>query len=265
LGTTTSLNASVGRYYQAPSYIWLIANPSNSNLTPIGATQFVAGIEHMWREDTKVSLEGYDKRYDHYPVSIVRPYLTMANTGAGFGGAEEGFASFGTDTLVSSGNGESYGVELLVQKKYSDIPCYGTFSVSYNETRFTSLDGTRRPGSYNQQWTMNLGGGYVFSEKWEASAKFRFATGIPYTPYNADGSQSGGRYNSERIGNNHSLDVRVDRRWFYDSWTLIAYIDIQNIYNRKEVRVPRYDERTGTAESSDAIGILPSIGVSAEF
>jgi len=265
LGIQTSLNASVGRYYQAPSYIWLIANPSNINLTPIGATQFVAGIEHMLREDMKVSLEGYDKRYDHYPVSIVRPYLTMANTGAGFGGAEEGFASFGTDSLVSFGNGESYGVEVLVQKKYSDTPFYGTFSVSFNETRFTSLHGTRRPRSFDQQWILNLGGGYVFSEKWEASAKFRFSSGIPYTPYNADGSQSGDRYNSERTGNNHSLDVRVDRRWFYDSWTLIAYIDIQNIYNRKEVGVPRYDERTGTAKSSDAIGILPSIGVSAEF
>jgi hypothetical protein len=189
----------------------------------------------------------------------------MANTGAGFGGADEGFASFGLDTLVSLGTGEAHGIEFLVQKKYSEVPCYGILSISYNESRFTALDDVSRPGSFDQRWILNLGGGYVFNERWEVSAKFRFATGRPYTPFNADGSQSGSLYNSVRVGNNHSLDVRVDRRWMYDSWTLIAYIDVQNVYNRKPDRVPRFDSRTGTAKADDSIGILPTVGISAEF
>ncbi len=242
-----------------------MGNPNNKNLTPIRAHQYVLGLERFLREDTKISIEGYVKSYNQYPVSLNRHYLSMANTGAGFGGTDEGFASFGLDTLVSSGTGTAHGIEFFIQKKLSEIPCYGTLSISFNETRLTALDGVSRPGSFDQRWILNVGGGYVFNEKWEVSTKFRFVTGRPYTPFNPDGTQSGTLYNSVRVGTNHSLDVRADRRWLFETWTLIAYIDIQNVYNRKPIDVPRYNNRTKAVKTNSAIGILPSIGVSAEF
>ncbi len=101
---------------------------------------------------------------------------------------------------------------------------------------------------------------------WEFSAKFRFATGRPYTPYNADGTQDIAAYNTARIGANHSLDVRAERRWNFTEWNLMTYIDIQNIYNRRPLDVPVFDEKTrAVRQVSNTIGILPSIGVSAEF
>ncbi|MBM4161524.1 MAG: TonB-dependent receptor [Ignavibacteria bacterium] len=265
ISPVTNLNASVGRYNQAPSYIWLISNPMNGNLSYIGVNQYVAGIDHLVRTDTKVSLEAYLKRYSDYPASLTRPYLVLANTGAGFGGSEEGFASFGLDPLVSSGRGEAHGIELFVQKKLSEIPCYGTISMSFNESRFEALDGISRPSSFDQRWIVNLGGGYIFDEKWEISTKFRYATGRPYTPFNPDGTQDVSLYNSQRVVANHSLDVRIDRRWTFDRWNLITYVDIQNIYNRKPVDVPRYNRQTGELERVGSIGILPSVGISAEF
>ncbi len=265
LSPITNINASVGRYYQAPSYIWLVSNPVNRQLRYIGVNQFVFGIDHLLRSDTKVSLEGYLKKYSDYPASTTQPYLVLANTGAGYGGSQESFASFGLDQLISAGTGTTYGVELFLQKKLSEIPCYGILSISYNQSKFKALDGVSRPTSFDQHWIMNLGGGYLLNEKWEFSTKFRFATGRPYTPYNPDGSQTGTNYNSSRLGVNHSLDVRVDRRWMFSSWTLITYVDIQNIYNRKPIDIPRYDDRTKRIEQSNAIGILPSIGISAEF
>jgi hypothetical protein len=59
--------------------------------------------------------------------------------------------------------------------------------------------------------------------------------------------------------------VRVDRRWYFSNLTLITYIDIQNIYNNTSSNSIRWDSRTQTAEMGEAIGILPSIGVSLEF
>jgi outer membrane receptor for ferrienterochelin and colicin len=260
-----NVSASVGRYYQAPSYIWLIANPINSSLKFVGADQYIVGVDYMIQNDTKVSIETYIKKYFDYPASLARTYLVMANTGAGFGGSEEGFASFGLDPLVSLGKGQSRGVEFLAQKKLSEIPCYGTVSISYTESEFTALDGISRPSSFDQRWIINIGGGYIFNALWEFSAKFRYATGRPYTPYGAGGMQSGLSYNTYRIDANHSLDVRVDRRWSFDAWSLVTYVDIQNIYNRKPIDVPRYNQRTGQVEQTSSIGILPSIGVSAEF
>jgi hypothetical protein len=260
-----NLNGSVGRYYQAPSYIWLVMNSGNRDLTFIGANQYILGVDAVLRPDTRASLEGYVKDYFDYPVSLVRPYLVLANTGAGFGGADDGFAAFGLDPLASRGGGRARGVEFLIQKKLSEVPCYGTLSISYSRSEFRALDGIDRPSSWDQTWIINVGGGYVLNEKWEFSAKFRFASGRPYTPFNPDGTQESALYNTVRIQPNHSLDIRVDRRWSFESWALITYLDVQNVYNRKPVDVPRYNAETRTAEQSSSIGILPSIGVSAEF
>lgn len=265
LSLVSNINASFGKYAQAPSYVWLAANPENRNLRHIIVLQYVLGFEHLLRSDTKFSIEVYRKDYTRYPASVTRPYLVLANTGAGFGGSQDGFASFGFERLVSEGTGESYGVELFLQKRLSEIPCYGTVSVSYNDSRFTGLDGLVRPSSFDQRWITNVGGGYIFNERWEVSTKFRYSSGRPYTPYNTDGTQNSAAYNSERLAANHILDVRVDRRWTFDRWTLITYLDIQNIYNRKPVDVPRFNERTRQVEENNAIGILPSIGISAEF
>lgn len=265
LHPTITLNAGVGRYYQAPSYVWLVANATNRRLRYISVDQYVLGLDQFLRNDTKLSFEVYQKAYRSYPASTVRPFLVLANTGAGFGGSEDGFASFGLDPLVSSGRGWSQGAELFLQKRFSEIPCYGTVSISYSRTAFTALDGVERPSSFDQRWILNVGGGYILNNQWEFSGKFRLATGRPYTPYNPDGTQDVARFNSARIPTNHSLDLRIDRRWMFRPWTLIAYIDIQNIYNRKPRFVPRFNERTQQVEDNQAIGILPSIGVSIEF
>ncbi len=266
LDEITNLTCSAGRYHQAPAMIWLVSNPAvNAHLEHIRVDQLVAGWDRLLRNDVKLSLEAYYKDYGKYPVSLTRPYLVMANTGAGFGGAEEGFASYGTDPLASIGTGRSRGVEFFLQKKSSDVPYYGLVSISYNVAEFTALDGIERPGSFDQRWIVNVGGGYIFNERWEAGMKFRYATGRPYTPFNADGTQDPALYNTERIVANHSLDVRLDRRWMFIGWSFIAYVDIQNIYNRKPVDVPRYNQELKQTEQLSSIGILPSIGLSAEF
>jgi hypothetical protein len=169
------------------------------------------------------------------------------------------------------GTGFSRGVELLVQKRLSDVPLYGILSLSWNRTDFTAIDGVERPGSFDQRVIMNLSGGYRFDEHWEVAAKFRYGTGRPYTPYLFDPvsrkvTPDVVRWNAERLPDFHALDVRVDRRWLFNSWTLITYIDIQNIYNRDNVQDYRWDFRNNRPqEGGGTIGILPSIGISAEF
>jgi hypothetical protein len=260
-----TLNVSAGRYYQSPSYIWLVANPTNRELSYLGADQYIIGLDHILKADTKISLEAYYKRYFDYPASLTRPYLVLANTGAGYSGLDDGFASFGLDPLANRGKGRSRGVELFMQKKLSETPFYGLVSLSLGETKFTALDGVSRSGSWDQRFIANIGGGYIFNASWEIGVKFRLATGRPYTPFNHDGSRDEANYNSLRIPTNHSLDIRVDRFWMFNSWMLVTYIDIQNIYNRRPKDVPRWDQRTMQVDDSAAIGILPSIGVAIGF
>ena len=265
LSELANLNFSTGIYHQSPSYIWLSAYDSNKDLKPVRVYQYVLGYERKLRDDIRMKLEGFYKDYSNYPTSKLRPYLVLANTGAGFGGGDDNFSSFGLEPLESSGKGFSRGVEFSMQKKASETPHYAILSVTYSESFFTGLDGVQRSGSYDQKWIVNLSAGYKFNNKWEASLKFRFATGNPYTPFNPDGTQSVVNYNSSRFEPLHSLDIRFDRRWDFEKLALITYLDVQNIYNRKASNFIRWDYRKGEVDKQSSIGILPSIGVSLEF
>ena len=259
----TRINFSTGVYYQSPAYLWLIGESSNKNLENLRVNQFILGFDHYLGADALVKVEGFYKDYSNYPASLIRSYLIMANTGAGFG--DENFESFGLEPLVSIGTGRTRGIEFSLQKKLSDTPYYGIASLTYSVADYTALDGIERTGSYDQTVILSLSGGYKISSEWETSFKFRYATGGPYTPYNEDGTQNVSNYNTLRFPDIHSLDVRVDKFWFFSGWSLITYIDIQNVYNRKNISQVRWDVRTQTPEFNEVIGILPSIGISAVF
>ena len=261
----TNINFSTGIYHQSPSYIWLEAYDSNKDLRMIQVNQFVFGFDHRITSDALLKIEVFHKDYKNYPASTIRPYLVLANTGAGFTGSDDNFSSFGLEPLIDAGFGKARGIELSLQKKLSEIPYYGIFSFTYSKSDYTSLDGIERSGSYDQNWIINLSGGYKFDEFWEVSSKFRFASGKPYTPFNPDGTQDIAKYNTARMKSAHSLDVRVDKRWYFSGWTLITYLDIQNIYNQKNASGIRWDRREMKVDESSSIGILPSIGISAEF
>jgi len=260
-----TLNLSAGIYKQFPSLIWLIAYDENRRLKAIDVKQYILGFDYLLREDTQIKIEGFIKNYSDYPTSLIRPYLVLANTGAVFGGSDDNFSSFGLDPLVSAGSGFARGVEFSIQKKMSDVPCYGIFSLTYSKSDFKALDGIKRSSSFDQNWLINLSGGYRFNMYWEVSLRFRFASGRPYTPFDDSGFQYVKDLNSRRLKSAHSLDIRVDRRWVFKNLTLITYLDVQNIYNRRNLSGIRWDPIKKTVDESSSIGILPSIGISAEF
>lgn len=265
LAPLTNINFSTGIYYQFPSYIWLVADKLNEDLNAVRVNQYILGLDQQLNDDALLKIEFFYKDYSNYPTSLIRPYLVLANTGAGFAGSDDNFSSFGLEPLVSKGSGISRGVELSIQKKLSDTPYYGILSLTYSKSDFIALDGIERNGTYDQNWIFNISGGYKINNFWEASTRFRFASGRPYTPFLFNGLQSVAEYNSRRLVSIHSLDMRIDKKWFFPGWTLITYLDIQNIYNRKNLSGIRWDKKEQRVDESSSIGILPSIGISAEF
>lgn len=257
-----SLITSLGSYYQSPSYLWLIGG-TEGKLSAIKADQAVVGYRHNPRPDLLVQVELFYKLYDKYPGRIWRPQAVLAP--AGFQDATSDIP-FGLEPIDYDASGYSRGIELFVQKRFSEIPIYGLFSVTLSESAFKSLEGKERPGAYDTPFIMNLAVGYRFNSKWEVSSKFRAAEGIPTTPFDELGQLDFSRYNEgERLPFFHSLDVRVDRRWNFSKLGLIAYIDIQNVYNNQAVSSRRWDEREQKVIENTSIGILPTIGVSLEF
>jgi hypothetical protein len=271
-----SYKASVGLYHQPPSYVWTL-NRENRNLKALRNTMSILGIDYLLQEDLRMSVEGFYKRYSDLPTGTlpgVTDYLVITNAGTGYGGREDDFQSFGYFDLTSSGSGYAYGFEWLLQKKYSEIPCYGQVSIAYSKSIFTAGNKKKYPGQFDQRWIINISGGYKFNDKWEISSKYRFFTGAPYTPVyrpNENPINSGKiqnlpeEYLVDRIRSQGILDFRVDRYFSFSSWRLVLFLDIQNILNTKIEQPPRYDFWEDKVTSTDEVNILPSIGISAEF
>ncbi|MGD8780285.1 MAG: TonB-dependent receptor [Ignavibacteria bacterium] len=267
-----SFKLSAGIYHQSPSYVWTL-NEFNKDLKALKNDMGIAGFEYLLKDDIKISVETYYKKYSDLPTGITpgTDYLVITNTGAGYGGREDDFLSFGYIPLTSSAKGKSFGAELLIQKKYSDTPLYGQISLAFNKSEYTAGNGLIYPGEYDQRFIFNAAGGYKFNEHWEVSGKFRFFTGAPYTPVykpsenNSEIQNLPGEYLSSRLKNSHSLDIRVDRMFNFDAWTLIVFIDVQNVYNNKLPVKPSYDFYEDKIETTNSLSIIPSIGISAEF
>ena len=266
---STRLTAAAGRFYQSPSYIWIVWDSlsHNRSLTHMRMDQYTAGIEHFLSHDLSVNVEVYDKQYSQYPVSFTRPYLVMANSSVEAQGVAEVYTSLGLDLLESRGTGDARGLEVFIQKRLSESPYYARIGVTYSEANFTALDGVERPSSSDQRWKVNASAGYLFGDEWELTSTFRLATGSPYTPFGAANvwSRSDSLYNTQRLGVNHSLDMRCARRWDWGEASLTAYVDIQNIYNRKPIEPPIWNQTTNTPENPPTLGIVPSIGLRVEW
>ena len=152
-----------------------------------------------------------EKDYKDYPVSLGVSHLHFGNAGNTFAIQNCGFP------LVCGGRGKARGVEFFLEKKFTD-KWYGQLNVAYAPSRHAALDGIYRRGSFDSPVIFNAVGGYRLSPKWEASARWVFVTGRPYTPLNLPLSTAQNRAvldtalaNAVRAPDYFRLDFRVDR------------------------------------------------------
>jgi hypothetical protein len=61
------------------------------------------------------------------------------------------------------------------------------------------------------------------------------------------------------------LDLRLERSWLFQSWTLSAYVDVQNVYNASNVEATFNDYRFREIYEVPGIPVLPVIGVKGSF
>lgn len=276
LSDALTVSISGGRYVQSPQFIWLVGDPSTeASSKPMIAYHVVSAVEWIPRQDLKVQFELYTKNYTQYPTRTFRPTAVLAP--AGFDDITTDIP-FGLEPIDMSATGRAMGVELLIQKRLSDLPLYGLLSLSVNRTEFsTAEDGVFRAGAFDTPIILTTTIGWRPNDLWEISGKVRGSDGLPITPFITSleestttgfpiGSLDFRQYNSGgRLPYFFALDFRVDRRWFFDTWQLIAYIDIQNVTGRKNVNRIRWNPRSQSIEEQRSIGVLPSIGVNIEF
>jgi hypothetical protein len=288
------LNFNTGRYYQQPVYTSLgfrnnygtLVNDS-TGLRYISCDHFVLGFEFLPGIHSKLSLEGFYKGYNRYPFSI-RDSVSLASKGADY-------MVVGDEPLLPISKGRAYGAELL----YRNTDLFGfniILSYTFVRSEFTDYFGKYIPSAWDNRNLFNITVGRKFKYNWEIGMKWRFAGGVPYTPYDEDKSSivaawdvrgSGyldyTRFNTLRLSSFNQLDIRVDKGFYFKKWSLMVYVDVQNVLGSKSEQpailvntqpdgsVIRYVDDFGLERyklryiDNYAGTILPSIGIMVEF
>ena len=269
-GGRTTWSAAAGRYWQAPPLIWLAGDAANPRtLRPLRADHLVLGVQRLVREDLKVQVEAYAKRYGDVAARVFRPQAVL-QPAARFGDVFYDIP-FGLEPLASTGRGTVRGVDALVQKKLSDVPVYGVLALSASRSRFRGLDGVDRRGAYDTPVSASLLAGWRPTARWEFAARGRAASGLPYTPFDESGPRRGQldftRYNAGgRLPTFATLDLRADRRYTVRGRTVGAYLDVQNATARGNVSVYVWDPLTDRPLFERPITTpLPTLGVNVQF
>ena len=238
LSSNLALNANVGRYFQLPPYTVLGYREADvlfnqGNVDYIQADHAVLGLEYITASSSKLTLEAYYKKYSNYPY-LVEDDITLANLGGDFG-------VIGNDRISSTANGEAYGLEFLFQQRlYKGF--YGIGSYTLGWSKFDDSMGELVPSSWDSRHILNLTVGKKFGKDWELGINWRYQTGLPYTPFsdvsnqvsfwniNNAGIRDYTQINTQRAAASNTIDLRIDKKWFFDKFTLNLYFDIENIF-----------------------------------
>lgn len=265
LSSAASLTASAGVFYQNLPIVLLAQKQEFLQLRDPRAYHYVLGLSHLLTPDTRLTVEVYDKEYRDCPMDPSQAELFVLDESVDAG------LFMNHERLTDNGRAFSRGVEVMVQKKLAE-DFYGVVSGSYFRSRYQDLNGTWRDRLYDNKITATIEGGYIPNADWEFSARWLFAGGAPYTPFNEEASAElhrgvyeRTRVNDSRLPNYHSLNVRADRRFHFNSSTLIVYLSVWNAYGRQNVSKYTWNEIDNKREPEQMWGTFPVFGVEYKF
>lgn len=173
--------------------------------------------------------------------------------------------------LQDEGKANSRGIEILLQKKLAES-VYGMVSTSFFHSRYWDSNGQMKNRVYDNRLTFNLEGGYKPNNKWEFSLRWIYAGGIPYTPLDEQASRAAGRgiyddnqINAKNLPDYHSLNLRIDRRFYFSHSNIVTYLSVWNVYGRENISGYSWNEIDNQKEANTQWGTLPILGVEYEF
>lgn len=217
-----------------PTDLWV---PSTANIKPQQSWQLAAGAAKTVFNDFEISLEAYYKQMDN---------VVSFREGASF------LFGFGDDweTKVTQGEGESYGAELLVQKKFGRTTGWLGYTLSWNWRQFDEINGgSRYPFRYDRRHDISIVVNHDFNERIALSTAWVYGTGnaitlntfsYPEEVYGSSGSplywseiETPGERNAFRMRDYHRLDLSLSFRKQKPKWERTWVISVYNAYYRR--------------------------------
>ncbi len=255
------LRGAGGLYYQPPAEQYVDATTGNPDLKSSRATHVSIGGEKDFREGSSrgfvFSSDGFWKYMDR---EIIPSSKLVTRDG-----------NLTPLNFSNEGKGRVYGVQS--ELKWSGDPWTGAIIYTLSKSTRWNPGQPEYSSSYDQTHLLGFLGSVELGRNWKLSSRFRYATGNPKTPIeggilDADNDvyvPIRGPYFSTRLSSFYQLDLRVDKKWAFDTWILSLYLDVQNATNRKNPEALVYAYDYSRAATIDGLPIIPTFGLKGEF
>lgn len=276
-----TINLAYGLHSQMPNLpLLFLREPvgddfvaSNSDLDFTRSHHFVLGHDWKFADSWRMKTEMYYQAIRNVPVERQASSFSALNAGADF--------VFPTDKfdLVNEGTGENYGLELTLERFFSN-GYYGLLTASAFESTYEGSDGIERNTAFNNQYVFNMLGGKEFkvgkAKKNAVTLDFRVAYGGGryYTPVDLEESMKQGTEVlqtelafSEQVAPYFRLDTKIgfmlnsSNKKFSQQF----FLDFQNLTNHDNVFSRRYNEVTNEVNTVYQMGFFPDILYRVQF
>ncbi len=259
-----TLKAAAGLYHQPPDYTQGLLSPTFGNpaLKPEEARHYLVGAEARLTDADSIDLQLYYKDLRSQTRQVL---VSGLGSDVNIPGAATRFSS--------TGYGRAYGADLLLRHKLTKN-LFGWVAYSLSRYERDYYGGVAfAPGPLDQPHNLIVVASYTLPWNLTVGAKFRWSSGPLITPIVASLYDSSGNYYyplpglpwSQRLPDFVQFDVRVDKRFVFQSWSLVVFLDVQNVTNRANPEGLFYNSDYTQSAYVTGIPILPALGVRGEW
>ena len=267
LSNNATLRFAYGIYEQSPLAYQVLAENGNRDLKSSTANHYIMEFEHDISSQTELKLATYYKgirdlvtasqteRVNNIDAQIVPNYL---NQGMGFIGGAEAF------------------LRHRVNEKF-----FGWFSYTWtHREQRAHPDAPYEPYIFDNTHIISLVGNYSISPTFEIGGKWQYSSGTtgahvseilliqdPITrgmqPIFTD-VQGVAEIPLALLPSYHRLDLRVSKTWDRKGWQIGGFLEILNVYNRKNT-IKFYNPAGDDVQEAPQLPIIPYGGLTIEF
>lgn len=235
---------------------------TNENLGHTRSDQVMTGLSWNLAEKWKVKSEFYLQSISDVPVEQHASSFSALNLGADFNVPS-------TDSLMNGGSGRNYGVELTLERSFSE-GFYLLSTLSVYESTFKGSDGIEYNTAFGNGYVGNVLAGKEFniSEKLTLGldVKATMAGGKRYTPIDVQASILEGetvfqedKLFSQRFDDYFRTDIQFTARYNMKRLSHSWSVDLQNAFNNQNVFGQNFDVRNGEVDLVYQLGFFPVI------
>ena len=187
------------------------------------------------------------------------------------------FSNINLESLILSGNGRSYGLEIILRKNAGRFSGWLSYTLSKTESKIPGINnGKWYAASNDHRNDIAVVGLFRISDRWNCSASWTYSSGRPLTAPDVKYELNGmtnyyySARNSYKTPPSHRLDISATYTRIGKKVTSIVAFGIFNLYNHYSPYVIYFEDDATKPSGTKAIqrslfGVIPSVSYTIKF